>query len=362
MTGTPHDITLGSRMSGMESLKVSVRAALENLPDLLARYFERYRDTTYMKDFSWVDHLSEVRDPELKELLDNKLVATVLKQDFSRSWLAAPDIVDWGHVAGFKYTKNRDDHLYYDISWKTFMHSCGDDKEINLEMLKSKYVECLNGDDGLISKWSIYACVYCEVEEEAGKTYLLSNGRWYRVDGNFVKQINDFYDKIPKSTLTLPDYSHDSETAYNKAVADERCEQCAHMDSKNIHYGGGHSQVEFCDLYFNSKKIVHIKRYGASSTLSHLFAQGATSGQLFATDADFRVELNKKLPESYKFEEPTQRPQASDYEIVFGIISDQEIEKLTLPFFSRLNLKHAVELLRGYDFNVSLLKIPVKKE
>ena len=47
------------------------------------------------------------------------------------------------------------------------------------------------------------------------------------------------------------------------------------MDCKKIHNGGGHSQLEFCDLFSSGRDLIHVKRYGRSSApLSHLFAQG----------------------------------------------------------------------------------------
>src|SRR2546425_6910223 len=38
-------------------------------------------------------------------------------------------------------------------------------------------------------------------------------------------------------------------------------------------FRSGYSRVEFCDLYTDSQDIIHIKRYGGSSVLSHLFAR-----------------------------------------------------------------------------------------
>jgi uncharacterized protein (TIGR04141 family) len=58
--------------------------------------------------------------------------------------------------------------------------------------------------------------------------------------------------------------------------------------------------IEFCDLYSAAKQIIHVQRYGASSTLSHLFSKGLVSGTLFARDADFRRHVDAKPPTTHK--------------------------------------------------------------
>jgi uncharacterized protein (TIGR04141 family) len=130
------------------------------------------------------------------------------------------------------------------------------------------------------------------------------------------------------------------------------------MDGQNIVYGGGQSKVEFCDLLTRDHTLFHIKRYGQAGALSHLFAQGLTSGELFQIDPPFRHALNLKLPVAYRLSDAEERPPQNKYQIVFAVISDRPGPRV-LPFFSRLNLKHAVRRLAGYGFRVAKAKIPV---
>jgi uncharacterized protein (TIGR04141 family) len=106
------------------------------------------------------------------------------------------------------------------------------------------------------------------------------------------------------------------------------------------------------------RDIVHVKRYGAASVLSHLFSQGLISGELFQTDVEFRRLVNAELPEDHRFHDINPRPPTDEYQVVFAVISDVPGD-LSLPFFSRLNLKHAVRRLTGYGYRVSIAKIPV---
>jgi uncharacterized protein (TIGR04141 family) len=54
--------------------------------------------------------------------------------------------------------------------------------------------------------------------------------------------------------------------------------------ANNIRHGGGHSQIEFCDLYSIDRDMVHIKPCFGSGVLSHLISQAAVSGQSFKSD------------------------------------------------------------------------------
>jgi len=65
-TGYPLDETLGTRMTGMDSLLVAVPTKVAALPALLDRYLVKFEDEAYKKTFPWVDHIAEVRDPKLR--------------------------------------------------------------------------------------------------------------------------------------------------------------------------------------------------------------------------------------------------------------------------------------------------------
>ena len=104
------------------------------------------------------------------------------------------------------------------------------------------------------------------------------------------------------------------------------------MDRKMINHGGAHSKIEFCDLITKDKKLIHVKHYGGSSVLSHLFSQGLVSGELFLGDSKFREKVNAKLPDGFKITDTKVRPISSHYEIIFGIISSST-KRLGNPVF-----------------------------
>ena len=160
----------------------------------------------------------------------------------------------------------------------------GDDfkpSNINLNLLKHRNVLCIGDDDQIIRKWSLYSCLYCELEQD-GHTYLLSGGKWYRVDRDFVHEVNKYFEQLPRFERELPEYNDDAEEIYNARVCDETADFVL-MDQELINYGGPRSGIESCDIYTRGKDIVHVKRYGQSKVFSHFFSQGTVSGELFHT-------------------------------------------------------------------------------
>jgi len=359
VVGTPLDSILGNRLTGMDALKTTVRTQLCDIPALLEIYYKKFVDTSYKKNFPWIDHLMEINDADICHRLDKLMVKMVNEKEFNRCWLAAPDIINWDQVNGFRYFSKRSP-LYHDINFTDFMKLLSDDTIIDIDFLKVKNITCLDEEDKILFKWSVYKCIYCEIDDQ-DESYLLSGGKWYRVTKDFVKEINNTYNNIPRYDKILPEYNHCSEAEYNKYVVSLDPNSFALMDSKIINHGGANNKIEFCDIYAKSGSLIHVKRYGASSVLSHLFSQGVVSGELFQIDAKFREKVNDYLPDSHKLNDLKTPPSRGQYNIVYAIISDSPGNALELPFFSRLNIRYAIRRLEGYGYNVALAKINVNQ-
>jgi uncharacterized protein (TIGR04141 family) len=213
--------------------------------------------------------------------------------------------------------------------------------------------------DNVLHDWSVYKCIYAEMDTPTG-TFLLDNGKWYKVDRDLVSKVDRDIGKIGSSRVSFPRYRHlETEEAYNKRFAESDRHAYALMDRKTIPYGGGRSQIEFCDVFTRSRLMIHVKRYSGSSVLSHLFSQGVVSATLLLWDDGFRTQLNRKLPPTHRLINPKQRPQTNDYEIAFAIASKAE-GPLTIPFFSRVTLRNAYRQLTTYGFKVTCSKIEME--
>jgi len=360
VVGSPEDKKLGSRMTGADSLSVSVKTDIANIKLLLDSYLKKFEQDLSDKGYEWVNNISNIKNnPSMIDTLEKVLEQKLQKKDFKNVWLSIPEIIQWDIVKGFMFTHGGK-VIYTDITMDGFMATVNDEK-ITLELLKNRKVSCADEDHNCVNKsWPVYRCLYAEVNLDDVK-YVLNDGDWFRIEPDFVTKTNSNFSNIPFSGLSLPLYNHEDEGAYNQSVSASMPEEYALLDDKNkVFHGGGHGQIEICDLFSKKKNLIHIKRYGKSSVLSHLFSQGFVSGQLMQLDADFRAKIKSKLPTSFKpLISEDNRPKDQEFTITFGVISEDQEEGLHLPFFSRVNINNTHRILRGYGFNVELLKIKV---
>jgi uncharacterized protein (TIGR04141 family) len=285
VTGPPNDPRLGNRMTGMDALVVNVVAGLDDLPALLASFLERYRAIDYKKDFAWIDHIAEVRDPSLLQKLTDRLVENISRQTFDKLWLCIPEIVDWNMVSGFAYGR-RNMKPEPDVHLRDFLNTLADPAAVTLEDLKKRSVIALD-NDGTAERdaWPVFRCIYFECDLDAS-TFMLTNGKWYRISTDFLETVRTAVDGLARETPRLPAYtaSDADEGTYNTRAAAESDGRLALMDRKFARIDG--NPVEACDLYSADREFIHVKRYqGSSAPLSHLFAQGVNAGAVWLGDA-----------------------------------------------------------------------------
>lgn len=359
ITGVPEDKSFGSRLSGRDSLTMTVEMAdLSGLPTVLRRVLKAYRDTKYKERFAWIDHVSEVKNEALIGVLERLLEERIAAKNYQRLWMSAPEIIDWERVAGFKYSDSDLEPLVDDLDIKVFLANFsrrGTKKEIKVGSLRSRRVYAYDPEgQRLFSPWSAYQCIYFETEHD-GETYLLNLGRWYRIEKSYVEQVNQYIAEIDKCTLVLPGWKpKETEPKYNKR-AWKLIDDAVFMDAENLSFGGGRSKVEFCDIMTkNPRRLIFVKRYRGSSALSHLFSQAVVTARTLKIDAAFRKLVNDNLPTSHRF--AVSEVTSSEWEIVFAIMS-RSLNDLVLPFFSRVTLMVAHEQLRAMGFKVSLQKV-----
>ena len=119
------------------------------------------------------------------------------------------------------------------------------------------------------------------------------------------------------------------------------------------------SRIEVCDLLHTEGAFIHVKRYSGSSTLSHLFSQGAVA----ADNMRFNPEFQKRVAEKYpNIILSNGRFDADQHEIAYAIIAKPGKEDVQLPFFSLVNLNLFTNIIRrrGYS-KVTLTIIPNRR-
>jgi uncharacterized protein (TIGR04141 family) len=358
ISGVPKDKDrFGKIVTGRDALTLSVKVDQLKIKNLIDACYERYRSKDYKKDFDWVDQIAEVKDPQVLEKLNNSLVENIKNNLFEKTWMAVPEIIEWETTEGFKYSGQANQEIFPDISIKDFLSFV--QENITFELLKNRQVfgiDSLNQTVKFI--WTAYQCLYSELKDDSsGNTFLLTNGKWYQVERDFNKIVETNYsDLLFTSSISLPDYNHKNEGDYNDSLPTIDSNFIS-LDRKLINYGGKYNKIEFCDLLSKDKKIIHVKYYGGSSVLSHLFSQGLVSGELMISDSNYRKKVLEKITDSnFKLLKEKQKPKPVEFEIIYAIISSSR-KPLDIPFFSKVSLKNAKTRLESFGYRVSLTKI-----
>nr|VFJ93495.1 MAG: sporadically distributed protein, TIGR04141 family [Candidatus Kentron sp. LFY] len=348
----------GERISGRDSLNLSVNIALDELGDFLESVIAVYNSESYKdKGFDFIDHMGEVREPSVKDALDKELLERMLDNELEKIWLAMPRIDD-GNIVDFKYSASKNAQRYDDLRLLDLLENSNN--PLTIPKLKSKKISCFDPEGNVVFSEQAYRWIYAEIDYQ-DSVCILDNGKWYKVEPNFARGINESFTSVRKYGKELPDYEDNTETGYNSRVANSDPNSFILLDRKNIWVADAKSPIEPCDLFRYKNEFIHVKRYdNCSSDMNYLFEQGFAAGKLFLESRDFREKLNEKLHGKFRMENPDQRPDASEYHIVFAIVNKPNKNELSIPFFSKIILKNIVKDLGLFGFQVSLANIPSK--
>jgi uncharacterized protein (TIGR04141 family) len=351
LTGPPTDINLCNLLTGGDQLTITPDVPLSHLQARLDDFLLLSRKKTYRNDFGWVDNITEVPDAATRDELDGILAKKLVSGD-PAIWLAAPDIVDYETFDGFRFSGEDRDTRRTDLDLVEYAQ-VPRSESITVDTLRTDRVLVLaKGAERPVKSWSVYRCLTAEVAVQH-KHYVLSEGKWYRVDAAFLANVDLLINSLGASNAALPKAKGDEdEAAYNKRVFDQGGAAFALLDRKTVKLTG-RTAIEVCDIYSRDKAFIHVKRYSGSGTLSHLFSQGAVSAQLFQSEAEFRREFRAKLPHTHYWGAADDPVRTSDFEVAYVIVS-KEGEPKALPFFSRVNLRNATTLLRSIGYRVTL--------
>jgi uncharacterized protein (TIGR04141 family) len=360
LTGSSNDSNFGKTVSGRDSLIVSVKVDKTNIKAYLASCLETYDKTTYTTNFAWIDQIKEVRDNTvIAPLLAELLVAISSGSD--KVVLSIPEIIEWDSFGGFKYSMGKREELKRDLEMVEMLEAIKFDETPTIETLKKHHVTMWNADNTAIEKkWPVFTCLTAEIEMN-GKTYILTESKWFEVDQDYMTSIDNAFTNVPSSALSYIPYTHRTELEYNTAFAPTIAGGC--LDQKTIVHGAGKSKIEFCDVMTDQKQFIHVKKYTGSATLSHLFKQGMVASELVLKDPEFRKKVRRRLQNipllsAFQPMVPLSRPKPNEYSIIFAI-AQKGTGPLSLPLFSKIALRSTVERLKGYDFKVYLDKIPM---
>jgi uncharacterized protein (TIGR04141 family) len=359
IVGAPATEELGNIIAGKDEFKFSLNLDIKDLEDKCKMILKRFRSNKYKENYDWYDHLKAIEDPEIIGELEIDLMEKVRDRESESIYLSPPEIIDWIDVE-FSYTEKSE--RYSDLDIKDFYNYL---EQINysfdIEKLKQRkvYIHSDNEED---ETWKVYNCIVFEERKEE-TLYILTNGNWFEVDTDFVKEVDQYLAEVPESTINLPDYNHENEGDYNKKIGGSE-DNLISLDKITPTIEDRRGKIEPCDLLSDEGHLIHVKHWSSSSTLSHLFAQGRVAATSIINDYQYREKVRKEVEEiNESFAELFDKTDPGSYPVVYAIIykNDKPIHK-RLPFFSKLNMRQNVQQLRERQFRVEKIRIKNVKD
>jgi uncharacterized protein (TIGR04141 family) len=364
LAGKPKDPTFASRVAGTDALSMDRKLVVGDLPAVCAEAYGVYQKTDYKTDFGWIDQIRHIRDDALIAKLDAQVVtalnAAVTGASFDGLHLAFPVIYDPERAAQLRYKGFRSWNLYPDLEIAGYLHALHERSKdaYTLDDLQSHTVHEVD-DDGKDcgSKWKIHECLVFETDFE-GHRYVLSEGRWYQIDPDLARDVQEFFDKAPRVNLP-PAETDENEERYNIRAAGLGADLLC-LDRKLVKPTGATTAIEICDFIDRDKHLVHVKDKTSSSRLSHLFSQGTVSARVLLVDGPSRDKTLVEIAAAEKASKQagfsallpcsTAEFRPGEFTVVYAVLATGSIARL--PFFSLVSFRQAARELQalGYKY------------
>ncbi len=363
VSGLPLDKDLGVMISGSDSLTIQSKLDLSKLGEICEKLLESFKKDSYKERFPFIDQRREVREDgllsELNQLVDE---ASSTSNNDDSIFFANPELSEIGDISHYKLEYNKAETTLESI-----------DSDVLLSVLRRSFTPPIDIRDVLViaynsnneqvgQKATLFDYVVYETKLK-NCNYVLILGRWYEIDKTFYEEVNSFVKKIEDVTDSsyLPAMNpKEEEGVYNLRVAKLKSYLC--LDKKDFPLKG-HDQVEVADLLTPDLDFICVKKHTRSSTLSHLFNQGTVSAKLHNRVLDYRDFICKKIATSGISINYTNEVNNSKIRYVYAIATNKKGAIAdALPFFSKVNLMQATNVMRELGCRVSVAKIEQLKD
>lgn len=356
------ELNLGIKMSGADSVKLTAEIKCQDMPKKCLELYISYRKNDYKKRFPFIDYVKYEKDKTVIQELERILWDQVDQKNRTHLALAyTNDELNLFDVYGVRYRSKDKEEIFNDLTIEN-LYEFIDNHCITKSQLKDISIVALNQDDiPLTDTEKLRKYIVLETELNK-KHYILSNGKWYKINKDYAKKIDaevdHLYEKYKCKTPVLKEWTRVinpqngklryHETSYNKTYSGQT--GFSVIDCKLF----GRA-VEAADLYFAPEnKLICIKRWHASATLSHLFQQAYVSGKLIIEDEGYK----KAVCDQLNISESEIRQ--STYVLAIG--TDKPTRKISklLPLFSKITLKKCVKEMMAMGYGAEIYLLPMK--
>ncbi len=367
----------GSRISGADSFTANPTINFDGLGEFCKHILRAHRRESYQESFGWIDNLHTVTDPHLLNGLQDALIRDINTRGAIE--LAVPDIVEWTGIAHLRFSFDQE-RTFTDPEDADLVDSLTkSDKlgELSVERLKKFWrLEAIDGSGEVISKWPLLRCLSGEIELD-NRAFILSEGDFFEIRREFLGELDAFISALQETKHELPTSPGDIEEGDYNELAAKSSPSFLLLDKRTVTVSGMTTPIEICDVLTSDGSFIHVKRKLGSSSLSHLFAQGTVSADLFLMSREYRAATLARIQTEEKARANAAKDErflgrfskladlegisSSKYEVVYAIVAKWAGRSLAkaLPFFSKVNLRRHVEDLHRMGYRVTTARVEI---
>ena len=306
-------------LQGRDSLTVKVigkeKLDWSSLVDRCATYLERFASRDFVDLFPNYRNFQPATDEE-QEALDLKLLSALEQKDYAKIDLCIPEFLsDEDYSFSFTNRGKKDNNIHAFLSPNLLETevSNGADALTIKQLTARKIFAYSHAEDRILpyKKWSVYNCLVFEAQLDDGSYFILSAGRWTKVDPDFHKLIIDFIEnevtqQAPEEEFCNIDIfdkklGQNREDVFNDRVVEIRS-SCVKFDKAKLQIGTGAKNKEFCDILDlqddGQMRIINVKQFKGADSVNYLFSQSQFYCEAFLTDETFLADIRKHVESS----------------------------------------------------------------
>lgn len=382
-------------LQGRDNLTVKVigeeKLTWERLISQSQTFLERFDSRDYIELFPNYRNFQPATEAET-EALNAFLLKALKTKDYAKIELCIPEFLS-AEEYGFSFSnkRRRENKIFSFLNPSQLEEVFKKAEDMTIDRLESRKIFAYSpAEDRVLShmRWPVYNCLV--YEHAIGDDYfVLSNGRWTKVDPEFHKSITDFMANKVREEDAEPwscdiDISDDqakqnTEAKFNGKVVDLRPDSIL-FDRAKLQIGTGRKDKEFCDvldLHEGRIRIINVKKYKDASSINYLFSQAKFYCEAFLTDDTFltgiRDHIDKrpcpKKADYLAYIKPAiEDNHGRDYALCLWLLyskADAKPDKSDIPLISQYELKlmhdHLRRICKFRDIIVRFVPVKVTR-
>lgn len=373
-------------LQGKDSLTIKVigKKKLDwgSLVNRCSVYLERFDSRDFIDLFPNYRNFQPATDEE-KVDLDLKLLEALEQKNYAKIDLCIPEFLS-DEDYGFSFTKSdkkaNNIHAFLSTDLLGTEVPTGS-KPLTIKQLKDKKIFAYShAEDKILpyKKWPVYNCLIFEAQRDDGGYFILSAGRWAKVDPDFHKQIVGFIEKEVTQEAPEGEFCNinifdtergqNREDIFNDKVVELR-PSCVKFDKARLQIGTGPKNKEFCDILDlqddDQMRIINVKRFKGADSVNYLFSQSKFYCDAFLRDETFLENIRKHIEDS-----PSSRKEdyltyikpfvgdnhGKDYTLCLWLLYDNKVQ--TPPDKTQMSIIAQYGLKLMHDHLRKILKFP----